>query len=79
MTRSELLQQLQTVFDSVFLEEVTVTPELSAEDVDEWDSVTHVTLIVGIEQQLGFRFGLGEVERARNVGQLLEVIERRLA
>ncbi len=79
MTRSELLQQLQTVFDSVFLEDVAVTPELSAEDVDEWDSVTHVTLIVGIEQQFGFRFGLGEVARARNVGQLLEVIERHLA
>ena len=79
MTRPELLQKIQEVFDSVFLDEVTVTPDLSAADVDEWDSVTNVTLVVAIERQLGIRFGLGEIEGARNVGELLDVIERHLA
>ena len=79
MTRPELLQQIQEVFDAVFLEEVTVSPELSAKDVEEWDSVTNVTLVVAIEQQLGIRFALGEVEGAHNVGQLLDIIERHLA
>jgi acyl carrier protein len=78
MTQPEILARLQTVFDSVFLDPVKVTPELSAKDVDEWDSLQHVSLVLAVEQAFNVRFRVGEVEATRNVGELAALIERRL-
>lgn len=79
MNQADVIAKLQTVFDETFVEPVTVTPELSAEDVEEWDSLLHVSLIVGVEAAFRIRFRVGEVEKTRNVGDLVEVILRRLA
>jgi acyl carrier protein len=78
MLQTETLAKIQTVFDDVFIEPVTVTPELSAKNVEEWDSLTHITLIVGIEKAFGVRFGVGEVEATRNIGDLALLIEKKL-
>jgi len=75
MTRSEILARLQDVFDDVFPEEVIVTPELSAKDVEEWDSLVHISLIVAVEKTFGVRFHASEME-ARNIGELAALIER---
>ncbi len=76
MQQQEVLAKLQEIFDSVFLDEVIVTPELSAKDVPEWDSVTHVTLIMATEEGFGIRFRVGEVEATKNVGDLADLIIR---
>jgi acyl carrier protein len=76
MTHSEVLARLQDIFDDVFLEKVTVAPELTANDVDEWDSLVHISFIVAVEQAFQVRFRVGEVEAARNVGELAALIER---
>jgi acyl carrier protein len=76
MQQQEILDKLQGVFDSVFLEEVKVSPELSAKDVEEWDSLTHVTLILAIEQEFGIRFRVGEVEATKNLGDLVQLINK---
>ncbi len=74
MNRTEVLTKLQEVFDTVFLEPVVVTPELSALDVPEWDSLTHISLIVAVEKALAVRFRVGEVEATNNVGDLADLI-----
>ena len=46
MQQQEVIAKLQEVFDGAFLQRVEVSPELSARDVEEWDSLTHVSLII---------------------------------
>ncbi len=77
MTQADVITRLQTIFDNVFLEPVQVTPELSAKDVPEWDSLTHISLLLAIEKGFGIRFNVGEVEGAQNVGELADLIAKR--
>jgi acyl carrier protein len=77
MTKDEIYAKLQAIFDNVFMEEVKVTAELAAKDVEEWDSVTHVSLVLAIEEQFKIRFRVGEVESAKNVGDLVNLIALR--
>jgi acyl carrier protein len=75
--QSEVYSKLQEIFDEVFLDKVVVTPELTAKDVPEWDSLLHVSLVLTIEQSFGIRFRVGEVEGTKNVGELAELIQKR--
>jgi acyl carrier protein len=77
MNNDEIYTRLQGIFDNVFMEEVRVTPQLAAKDVDEWDSLTHVSLVLAIEEQFKIRFRVGEVESAKNVGDLVNLIALR--
>ena len=77
MTKDEVYKRLQGIFDDVFMDEVRLTPELSAKDVKEWDSISHVSLVLAIEEKFGVRFRVGEVESAKNVGDLVELIASR--
>ena len=78
MEQSEILTRMQKVFDDVFLDEVTVTPELSAHDVEEWDSLIHISLVLSVEAEFGVKFRVGEVESLKNVGELADLIARKL-
>lgn len=75
---SEISARLQNIFDELFLDEVILTPELSAKDVEEWDSLLHISLVVSVEERFGIKFRVGEVEQTKNVGELIEVISARL-
>lgn len=79
MTQSEVMSRLQSVFDDIFLEKTVLTPELTANDVEEWDSLLHVTLVVSVEKSFGIRFRTGEVEATKNVGEFADLISRRVA
>lgn len=78
MNQTEVIARLQEVFDNVFLEPVELTPELSADDVEEWDSLIHIALIVAIEKSFNIRFRVGEVEGTKNVGEFANLIITRL-
>ncbi|MDQ3666272.1 MAG: acyl carrier protein [Acidobacteriota bacterium] len=78
MTQSEIIGRLQNLFDDVFLEPVVVTPQLSAHEVEEWDSLIQISLLVSIEKAFNIRFRVGEVEASKNVGELADLIARRL-
>jgi acyl carrier protein len=56
---------------------VVLTPELSANDVEEWDSLIHISLIVAVEQAFDVRFRVGEVETRKNVGELADLVIKR--
>jgi acyl carrier protein len=78
MTQADVIAKLQTIFDDVFLEPVTVTPALTAKDVPEWDSLTHISLLLAVEKGFGIRFHVGEVERVKNVGEFADLIAKRM-
>ncbi len=70
MKQAEVLAKLQEVFDGIFLEKVAAKPELSAADVEEWDSLMQISLVIAVEQKFRVRFRVGEVETARNLGEV---------
>ena len=78
ITKDEVLLKLQSIFDQLFLDEVVVTPELSAHDVEEWDSLLHISLVVTIEEVFNIRFRVGEVEATHNVGEFADLITERV-
>lgn len=75
--KTEVLSRLQDIFDELFLDEVNVTPELSAKDVEEWDSLLHISLVVAVEEKFRIRFRVGEVEAMQNVGEFVNLIVER--
>lgn len=80
MTRPEILAKVSALLGDVLdLEDVQLTEASTAEDFEEWDSVNHVRLLIRIEQELGFQFNADEVGMVDNVGELVSLIEKRLA
>lgn len=79
MTQTEILAKMQTVFDDVFLDDVKVTPGLSANDVEEWDSLLQISLVLGVEKMFNVRFRVGEVEATKNLGEFADLIQRRMS
>ena len=55
-----------------------LTDETTADDVEEWDSLSHVQLIVAIEKAFGIKFTSNEILGWNNVGELIDAIEKRL-
>lgn len=78
MDRTEILGKLQTVFDHVFLDEVKVTENLCAQDVAEWDSLAHISLVAAVEKSFTVRFRMGEVAATKNVGEFADLILKHL-
>lgn len=78
MNQAEVIAKLQTIFDDLFLEPVVLTPAISAKDVPEWDSLTHISLIVAVEKAFSVRFRVGEVETTQNVGDFADLIRARV-
>lgn len=77
MNQAEAIAKLQGIFDNLFLEPVTVTPAISAKEVPEWDSLTHISLVVAVEKAFGVRFRVGEVEKTKNIGEFADLIIKR--
>jgi len=69
------ISDLTFIFKSVFNDsELVLHDELSAADVSNWDSLTHIQLIVEIEKLFGIKFALGELEAMKNVGDLKKAL-----
>lgn len=73
-------EKLQEIFRDVFDdEEIEITEATTADDIEEWDSLTHIQLIVAIEQAFGFKFTIVETMKLKNVGELISLIDSKLA
>jgi acyl carrier protein len=78
MEEPEVYRRLTPIFHDVFDEDsIKVTPELSAKDVDGWDSLTHIRLILTIERAFKIKFSTSEIGKLENVGDLVELIKVR--
>lgn len=55
-----------------------LTPDTSADDIDEWDSLSHIRLVVAVERQFGVKFKNSEIEGLKNVGEFVSVIDSKL-
>lgn len=76
----EIYDTLTGIFRDVFDDDaLALTSTMTAADVDEWDSLTHIRLIVAVEQEWGIRFAVPEITALENVSQFVELIHRKIA
>ncbi len=74
---NEIYERLSKVFTEVFDEDITVTPDTTAADIEDWDSLTHITLISAIEDEFRMKFSMKEVVGMNNVGELADIVASR--
>ena len=75
MSREEIFEKLNEVFRDVFDdEEIEVGEETTAADIDGWDSLEHINLIVAVERCFGIKFTMGETTGLKNVGEMVDKI-----
>jgi acyl carrier protein len=75
MTNLEIMQQLAPIFCDIFDDDdLILKTEMTAADVDEWDSLSHIRLVVAVEQAFNVKFAVAEIERLENVGQFAELV-----
>lgn len=80
MNTSSIYERLTEIFRDVFDdEELVVAPALTADDVEEWDSLNHIRLVLSIEKGFGLRFSAAEIGNLKNVGEFVELIQSKAA
>lgn len=80
MSHETILAELREIMIDVFdIDELEVSDATTAEDVEEWDSLSHVRLVVAVERKFGFKFKNSEIESLKTVGDLVRLIETKTA
>ena len=78
MTDDEIYDHLNAVFRQVLEDDtISLPPDTTADDVEGWDSMNHIFLVVEMEKHFGVKFQAAEMEELKNVGELAELIARR--
>lgn len=76
----EIIAKLQTVFRDVLdNDEIILSTSSSAEDIEEWDSLSHIQLIVAVEKAFKIRFNSKEILSWKNVGEMTQSIQNHLS
>jgi len=79
MTHPEIMSRLRSIFRELFNDDsLNITEATTADDIDGWDSIAHVNLIVAIEQEFGIAVPLGELEGLKNVGHMAALIDDKI-
>jgi acyl carrier protein len=80
MTDAEVYAALNEIFQRVLEDDtIDLKPSMTAEDVEGWDSMNHIFLIVEIEKHFGVKFQAAEMEELKSIGELANLIKRRAA
>ena len=76
---NEIFDRLNEVFRDVFDDDsITVNENTTAADIEDWDSLNHITLIDAVESEFGVHFTMGEVSGMKNVGEMAAIIKERI-
>ena len=79
MNRSEILNTVNAVFiDILDDDDIVLTEETSANDVEDWDSLNHIQLVVAVEKQFKIRFTSQEILHWKNIGEMISSISSKL-
>lgn len=75
MTREEAFEKLNAVFRDVFDDEsITVTDNTTADDIEDWDSLSHINLVESVEDEFEVKFSMKDVVKMKNVGEMVDKI-----
>lgn len=79
MENNEILAKIQDVFRDVFdNEEIEITVDTVAEDIEEWDSLAHIQLVNELEKEFKIKLSAKEILSWDNVGEMIEAIAQKL-
>lgn len=79
MNATEILNIQEEIIREIFdNNDIKVSRETTADDVDEWDSLTHIQLVAAIEKKFGIRFALAELQSLKDVGEMTDLIAKKL-
>lgn len=79
MNREEILKKVNEIFKEIFdNEDLVITDSTTANDIDEWDSLTHITLISTVAEEFGINFDMADVVKFQNVGDMVDSIMEKL-
>lgn len=75
MTREEVYERLNKVFQEVFDDDsLTVNDATTSDDIEDWDSFMHIDLVVAVEGEFSFKMPMGKVVKMKNVGEMVDII-----
>lgn len=78
MSSDAILTKVETIARSVFgRDDITLSRETTAEDVAEWESITHMQLIMSVEREFGMRFSASDLASLDNVGILVDIVREK--
>ena len=78
MQQTEIYEKLTGIFRDVFDEDdLSVTPATTADDVDGWDSLTHIRLVLAVSKAFGVKFSASEIGNLKNLGEFAALIEKK--
>lgn len=80
MNRDTIIAEITPIFQDILdLPELVITPDHNATNVEGWDSLAHINLVVGIEKYYRIKFALGELQGLKNVGEMADLIQQKIA
>ena len=80
MNEKNFLERLTPIFRDIFDdEEIIITFDTSAKDIEDWDSLSQIRLVAAIEKEFGIKFKFGELNSLRNVGEMIDVINKKIS
>jgi acyl carrier protein len=78
MDSKVIYSRLNKVFRDVFDDDsISVTPKTTADDIEDWDSLEHITLISAVEREFKMKFKMGEISSMKNVGEMAQIVAER--
>ncbi len=79
MTREEIMDKVNEIFRDVFDDDtLVITDSTNSDDIEDWDSLEHISLIISMEKEFGLKFDIKEVNKLENVGQMVDMIKEKL-
>jgi acyl carrier protein len=80
LNREEILNHVQNIFRDIFDDDfMIVEDKTNSEEVEDWDSLNHINLVSAIEKELKIKFSLGELTSLKDVGEMVDLIIKKLA
>ena len=80
MERNDIIEKLTNVFHEIFKDEsIVLRDDMTAEDVENWDSLTHMLMISKVEQEFQVKFKLKDLNKLKTVGDLITIIVGKLS
>ena len=80
MTREKIFEELNIIFRNNFDDEsIVLTDETSASDIEDWDSLEQINLIVAIQDKFRVKFNIEEVNSMKNIGEMIDYIIKKTA
>ena len=79
MTKEEIFKKLQDIFQDIFDDKkLEIQESTNSDDIENWDSLNHINLVIAIENEFGIKFSFDELATLNNVGAMVNLMMKKL-